>query len=776
MKATLHNVLFLLSTLIFPHFSAANVLSISSLADNGPGSLREGISLAQDGDTLEMSLPGTILLDSQLVITKDLYIRGFGADTSVLDVQGQDRHFFINDTSRLELSGFTLQNGDFSAWLVNSPRPGGGFPNGGSIKLLGSFKGQNLVFAYNRATFGGAISITNSNPGMTLVELEEVSFIYNRAAASDGNFGNFREIGGAIYQYGLEGGGTRLQAKNCTFSHNEALYAGGGVYTIGEITGGTEADFTHCTFAYNQSDRGAGFTNDRFSAVFFDRCLFGKNEGRTDQDVRGSVLSRGYNLLEILGPNTQWNEDADSTDLLGFESGMADLAFLGSLPTHPLECSSPAIDGVALPANNLPTDQRGQARIGLPDIGAHERNAQQDGRAYSLADRGAGSLRLAIELACPGDTISLAQLSGSIRLASSLLIDKDIFIFGNPNARISLNGGDSIRIVDIEGVRCDLRWLNFQNGNPQNYGGGAIRNSGKLSIFYCAFFDNQAVSGGAIANYGQDPGTGLTDVSALISNSTFSRNKALVLDGGAIDNRSIDLDASLELISCTIAGNHAANNGGGISSVDARAVLRNSIVANNSASEEGKDLRANGLRFANFISAGSNLVGDSLGSGIIYDNGFGGDIYGADPRLDPLGNYEGPTLSMRLQEGSPAIDAGQYSPAGGPQETDQRGFDRVFGGQVDIGAYESNPATAKQPHASRNLLHSYPNPVSDVWYLELGADFPLKRSSLQLFDVNGLEVKSVPLQEGLNKIGLDGLQNGLYLWKVEGFTGKIILH
>src|SRR5262249_40378690 len=64
-----------------------------------------------------------------------------------------------------------------------------------------------------------------------------------------------------------------------------------------------------------------------------------------------------------------------------------------------------------------------------------------------------------------------------------------------------------------------------------------------------------------------------------------------------------------------------------------------------------------------------------------------------DPLLAPLGNYGGPTLTMALLPGSPAIDAGNNGliPAG--VTTDQRGLARVVNGTVDIGAFESSGFT-----------------------------------------------------------------------------------
>jgi len=90
-----------------------------------------------------------------------------------------------------------------------------------------------------------------------------------------------------------------------------------------------------------------------------------------------------------------------------------------------------------------------------------------------------------------------------------------------------------------------------------------------------------------------------------------------------------------------------------------------------------------------FISQGHNLIGASAG-GDGFVNGVNGDQVGTlavpiDAHLGPLQNNGGPTLTHALLTGSPAINAGDNT---GAPATDQRGFPRIVGGIIDIGAYE----------------------------------------------------------------------------------------
>lgn len=115
--------------------------------------------------------------------------------------------------------------------------------------------------------------------------------------------------------------------------------------------------------------------------------------------------------------------------------------------------------------------------------------------------------------------------------------------------------------------------------------------------------------------------------------------------------------------------------------------IRSSIIAGNSA-VSGPDV------FGTVSSLGFNLIGETDGS-----TGFNRptDLTGTsssplNPKLGPLANNGGPTLTQALPPGSPAIDKGDDSVLLPPLSltTDQRGpgFPRKVGLHVDIGAFE----------------------------------------------------------------------------------------
>jgi hypothetical protein len=210
--------------------------------------------------------------------------------------------------------------------------------------------------------------------------------------------------------------------------------------------------------------------------------------------------------------------------------------------------------------------------------------------------------------------------------------------------------------------------------NTANAGGG-ICNGGVLTILNSTFSGNvtrKPNGGGAIFNYGI----------LSISNSTFHGNRAPGGVGGAIDNGTlVGGTGRIAINNSTISENVTGpGKGGGLFSL--RGVpqfLQNTIVANNRG----------GNCSGSIFSRGYNLSSDQTCR--FHSTG---DLNGGDPKLGPLQNNGGPTQTMALLTGSPAIDSGNPNgcTSGRIQlKTDQRGMprpDEEDSTGCDIGAYE----------------------------------------------------------------------------------------
>ena len=261
-------------------------------------------------------------------------------------------------------------------------------------------------------------------------------------------------------------------------------------------------------------------------------------------------------------------------------------------------------------------------------------------------------------------------------------------------------------------------------GNGGNARGGAIANFGTLALTRCTLVTNQAIGGVSgvgdttdYDGYGGDASGGsiYSQGDIHLTNCTVYANRALggnspigngYATGGGIRNNANALD----LVTCTIATNLAfSGSGGGIYDAGPTGVYRNStivlnqsgrsggiycagadigncIIAANNNGGTGPDIEGN------FLSSDYNLIRDGRGW---FNNGpITHTIIGLDPVLGPLQNNGGPTPTLALLQGSPAIDQGKSFGI----LTDQRGRVRPFdipelvnvagGDGSDIGAFE----------------------------------------------------------------------------------------
>lgn len=173
-----------------------------------------------------------------------------------------------------------------------------------------------------------------------------------------------------------------------------------------------------------------------------------------------------------------------------------------------------------------------------------------------------------------------------------------------------------------------------------------------------------------------------------IASSTLSGNVADY--GGAIYN-----DQSLYIANSTISGNFAYDDGGGIDSAY-YASIGGTIVANNTlygGQNENCSLRDPYTpAYGTIYDQGYNLENGSD----CFSPGTG-SLQNADPKLGPLANNGGPTQTIALKLGSPAIDQIPTSDKALCQAsgTDQRGYARPDAGETncDIGAYESGASS-----------------------------------------------------------------------------------
>ena len=225
--------------------------------------------------------------------------------------------------------------------------------------------------------------------------------------------------------------------------------------------------------------------------------------------------------------------------------------------------------------------------------------------------------------------------------------------------------------------------------NTANDGGAIYNDEGTLSLSDCTIRDNEAFLGGGmtsivgvttlanctLTNNASEESGGFA---CLSIGSVFTATNCLVAGNNGRFGGAFELHGTATLYNCTIADNRASGCGGGFC-LDGNAVLTayNTIIAENSASSSGDDVYLESSDFPvanayNTLSSFSNWTGGA--DNLTYD--------ASQPLFTDVaaGDYT-------LAENSQAINKGNNRRV--TTFTDIAGNIRVFGGAVDLGAYES---------------------------------------------------------------------------------------
>jgi predicted outer membrane repeat protein len=375
-----------------------------------------------------------------------------------------------------------------------------------------------------------------------------------------------------------------------------------------------------------------------------------------------------------------------------------------------------------------------------------------DGNDCKTKTTACASIGHAISLAASGDTIQIAAAS----YQENLSIPVNLMLIGAQAATTIVDGTATTNVFTVgAGISLTLSNLTIKNGVGYN-GGGGVNNAGTLTVSNSFFYSNTALSGGAIFNtgtvtirnttfagntpyfFGHSASCGAIDnrTTMTITTSTFETNYANnnFTAGGAICN-----SATLAITASTFTNNQSQGNNGGyggaIFNSAGTLTVTNSTFYLNSATSSGGAIYSQGgtVQISNStfgINAENNTTGGAIsnaGSSVLIQNsilanvGYGGncngtitsngynlssdsscnfsntgDLNSKNPKLGTLRKNGGPTQTMALPKGSPALDAGNPAGcrdfAGNLLKTDQRGMKRPGGAETtgcDMGAYES---------------------------------------------------------------------------------------
>jgi Right handed beta helix region len=355
-----------------------------------------------------------------------------------------------------------------------------------------------------------------------------------------------------------------------------------------------------------------------------------------------------------------------------------------------------------------------------------------------------------IASAGPGGTVRFSIRRPCIISINPTLVISQNLTLDNKGQRVTLDGGSAVQVLHVNPtVTFTLNAFTVANGVANK--GGGLDSFGTVTISKSIFDRNSAGSSGTGGGIENETGASVTisnstftnnsagngggldnNGTVTISNSTFA-NSTSNGSGGGIENES--LGSTVTISNSTFANNAAFGSGGGLDSAGTVTIsnstfdhntaiggsggglsnsgsagtvtIKNSTFANNSASGTGgvggggiDNEPGNTVQIAQSIVANNSAPTGPNCKGVITDQGYNlesgndcgfvatTDRQNTNPLLGPLANNGGPTQTLALQHGSPAIDKIPVALCPG---TDQRGFKRPDDTEsvCDIGAFES---------------------------------------------------------------------------------------
>lgn len=196
-------------------------LTVTNTNVSGSGSLRQALADANDGDTINFAVTGTIFVtNGELLVDKSVTISGPSPASLAVDgTNATNRVFHIGFGNTVSISGLSIINGNFRSGN------GGGILNDHATLTL-----SDCTVKYNVADQGGGIYNDGAGGSATLT-------VTDSSVSNNGSIGGY---GGGIYNDAFNGGAT-LTITHSAMSQNGALFlddhlavgTGGGIYNWG---------------------------------------------------------------------------------------------------------------------------------------------------------------------------------------------------------------------------------------------------------------------------------------------------------------------------------------------------------------------------------------------------------------------------------------------------------------------------------------------------------------------------------------------------------------
>lgn len=360
----------------------ADTFTVSSIADSGPGTLRQAIldsnnDFGLDDIVLDVPAGSTILLESDLPgVNDDLVIT---AATDGVTVDGVNTHRGFIAAGELTLSGFAVDNMAVTSPVFGSAVAGSGTElrledmtfNGNNRSAVNYAVGTVIItgskFANNSGDAGGAIRFSAQNSAANTLSITTSTFVDNIANGVAQGGGAIAMVGGGIgvidesifesNQATTQGGAIRgvdanLTISNSDFSENTAQFGAGIAMDV--INGSPFAlpgvvSIADSTFAGNIASQFGGGLDVDEHAVTIERSTFADNGAQSGGAVRLDAAEATVDASTFSGNSA--SSGGGAFELTGNDPGVGVLASL-TLTNSTASGNTTAGSGAVLAGND----------------------------------------------------------------------------------------------------------------------------------------------------------------------------------------------------------------------------------------------------------------------------------------------------------------------------------------------------------------------------------------------------------------------------------------
>ncbi len=592
----------------------------------------------------------------------------------------------------------------------------------------------------NRATDGGGINVALGTVTITSTTIGSTVVGATGNRATVGNGGGINVVGGAVsVTGGLIGSTVSLMQGNAAGLHGGGIAWSGGTLTLPgatpirfnsatgngggiDITAGAALSITAGTSVLNNTANGSGggIAHRGDGALTLNAAVNSNMAGISGGGVfvsggagnLGSLVVTGGTIGALGAGNTATVNGGGIAITGGNNSSITN----GTVNANTAGASGGGINLAPTFASTLTLDT-----VTIGDLGAGNTATAGNGGGINVLG---GSVTISsttaalidnkiidntatagngggMNIATPAGTVTITGVVGATGFVNNVFNSNDAGGNGGginlASGSLIMTGSSNFPTLPAASVQTYLT-----NNTAGGSGGGLNQSGGSLAITIAIVAGN-AANGGDGGGLNFAGGTAGTAIAPLQRVSVFGN--VAQGSGGGIANSMTPLFINNFTISGNSVNAMGGGDGGGVAITGALAVtsIVNTTIANNTGNGAG------GLRLtAGSLTIGNTLIGANTGTDIrlianpgettpnLFQTfaGFtpvGTDITGQAPLLAPLNDYGGPTLTIALLPGSPAIDAGT-----GATGNDQRGVP-IVNAVKDIGAFESRGFTFGAP-------------------------------------------------------------------------------